>query len=633
MGTAGAMPTGCFDFEVETPRANKGPVIYAAAFGVNETNEQNAVAANRAFAEARRVKASRVVFARGVYRCFDGPGLQIEGLEDCVVDGDGATFVFRRVGPKQDDPSVLVDGYGNVEIKDCKRTEVRDFNIDWDWEHDPLAVWCTCVDAVENKEDNASFIDFELEKPHPKYPQPVVVQLLTPMTKDKKPCMENASIGMAFFSTSAGSMGAKMQWLSPTRMRVWPYVRSEDGYQAPYDNKRYGAAKNRTFVRLMKKKKMGEKFTLAHHYYGMNGVVLTSNRHFTLRNVEIWATCGMGVETRGAQKWWQLINVNIRSKPGENYPVTATADAHHIVQSQGFGKMIDCEVMMHRDDHINYHDRTQIAWTIGARELEVVNGRGIAYTHFKVGTRLRLRQHDFASIPNWAGRILSIDGERILLDRDLPKQTGLFFVLIDDEYATENFIFRNCRFHASPLSRGIVAGNNFTFEKCTFGPMNGAALSFQSCITYNVWCEGIGCTNVVVRGCRFDTVQAANNRVNGVNAIIFSGFKAPFTGYGLLSNIGGGNVDFMRAIKSEEASGKVVMPSADSVGDILIEGCTFVNPRGYLWYIQNGNGFWFRNNKVIWDNPNAPRPLHAGSIRVDTATNVHVPTDMLNRGK
>ena len=126
-------------------------------------------------------------------------------------------------------------------------------------------------------------------------------------------------------------------------------------------------------MRLVAQKEIGNVFAITHHYYGMNGVVLTSNRHFTLRNVDIWATWGLGVETRGAQKWWQLVNVNVRPKPGANYPVTSTADAHHVVQSQGYAKMIDCEATMHRDDHFNYHDRTQIAWTKGPRTVEVVN--------------------------------------------------------------------------------------------------------------------------------------------------------------------------------------------------------------------------------------------------------------------
>ena len=352
----------------------------------------------------------------------------------------------------------------------------------------------------------------------------------------------------------------------------------------------------------------------------MNGVVMKSNRHFTLRNVDIWATWGLGVETRGAQKWWQLVNVNVRPKPGANYPVSSTADAHHVVQSQGYAKMIDCEASMHRDDHFNYHDRTQIAWTKGPRTVEVVNSRGVAYTLFRAGSRLRLCQQDFAPVPDWTGRIVRIDGERITLDCDLPRQAGLFFVLIDAEYATENFLFRNCRFHGSSFSRGLVLGNNLTFENCTFGPMDGSPLRFQSCYTYNVWCEGIGCRNVVVRNCRFEDARDYYT-VGGVSSQIFTALRLPWKGDAPMRH----------------ATGKPVMPSGEAVGDILVEGCTFVNPRGYLWYIMNGSGFWFRDNTVVWDDPNAPRLPYAGRIRVDgDAADLHisgVPVDRMAAGE
>ena len=634
VGMLRAEPTGCPDFEVEAPRVTDGPVVRAADFGVSEANEHNAEAANRAFAEARRVKASKVVFAPGTYRCFDGPGLKIEGLADCVVDGGGATFVFRRTCPNQDDPSILVEGYGNVEIRDCVRTEVGNFNMDWDWAHDPLGFWCTCVGAEEGKDDDSSYLDFELEKPHPKYPAPVAIQLLTPMARDAKgvkgPRMSGNHVGSAYFSTSAGSMGSKMAWLSPTRVRVWPYVRPDYGYLAPYSLRRFTPQANRSLVRRFAKEEVGGLFAINHHYYGLNGVVMTSNRHFTLRNVEIWSTWGLGVETRGAQKWWQLVNVNVRPKPGENYPVTATADAHHVVQSQGWAKMIDCEVTMHRDDHFNYHDRTQIAWTKGPRTVEVVNNRGVAYTLFKEGTLIRLRQQDFSDA-NWKGRIVEIAGDRITFNRDLPKQTGLFFVLIDAEYATENFLFRSCRFHDSSFSRGLVLGNNLTFDGCTFGPMNGTALRFQSCYTYNVWCEGIGCTNVVVRNCRFENVLDRYT-VDGVNCQIFTALRLPWKERAPMRQVPIKNPEFAKAIADYEAAGVPVTPSGDAVGHILVEKCTFVNPPGYLWYVMNGSGFWFRNNEVRWDDPSCAKLPYAGRIRIDAAaTDVHVPAELLDR--
>ena len=626
--TAFAEPTGCPDFEVEAPRASGGPVLNAADFGVSEAFTRNAEAANRLFAEARRVQASRVVFPRGVYRCFDGAGLLIAGLTNCVVDCGGSTFVFRRTMPDQSAASEIFENCGNVEIRDCLRAEVRDLNVDWDWKNDPLGVWARCVDAVEKEADNESYLDFELEAPHPKYPDAVPVQLITAMEEDRSGPRLDRSYAI-WGGTTAGSMGMKSAWLSPTKIRVWPGVRPTCGCVPLSTEYRYGAGNNRSTVRRVRAQELGSLFAISHHYYGLNAVVMTSNRHFTLRNVEIWGVWGMGVQTCGAQKWWQLVNVNIRSKPGEKYPVTTTADAHHVVQSQGYAKMIGCTTEAHRDDHLNYHDRTTIAQARGPREVEVVNNRGVGYTLFRPGTLIRLRQQDFADT-GWTGRIVSIDGNFVRFDRDLPEQKGILFVLVDTEYATENFMFKNCRFSRGLVNRGLILGNNLTFDSCTFGPSSGDALRFQTCYTYTVWCEGVGCRNVVVRNCRFENLRCSF-RVAGQPCALFSGLRLPWKKSVPEPDVRITHPTLAKDVAAFEAKGVPPKPDASAIGDMLVEGCTFVNPRGYLWYIMNGDGYWFRDNKVVWDDPSAPRAPNAGRIRVDAdATNVHVPAELVD---
>ena len=356
---------------------------------------------------------------------------------------------------------------------------------------------------------------------------------------------------------------------------------------------------------------IGGTYTISHCYYGLNGFVLTSNRHFTLRNVDIWACRGLGVETRGAQKWWQLVNVNVRPKPGCRYPVTSTADAHHVVQSQGFGKMVGCEVTMNQDDHFNYHDRTQIAQTRGPRTVEVVNNRGVAYTLFRVGTLIALRHEDFSDA-GWTGRIVKIDGEHITFDRDLPPQKGMLFVLLDKGYATENFLFKDCWFHDSPWHRGIVQGNNVTIDGCRFGPMIGTPLKFISCYTYTCWCEGIGCSNVVVRNCRFE--NCLSSRYENNPQIIVSMQTPPEHWPQRHERIT--HAAFAREVEAMVAAGRTVKPCRDAVCDILVERNTFVNPPGLLLTSENASRVTFRDNGVEWREPVFRRLPCAGQVRI-----------------
>ena len=618
LGAAFAAPTGCPDFEVELPRQADGAIVKAADFGFSETNDDNIVAINAALAEAKRIGAARVELAPGTYRCFERTrgekGIAIEGFEDFTFDGKGATLVFRRDHEPLQTQDTLLEHGANVTIRGCRRTVVENFNMDWDWETDPLAAWCRCVGKHVDDKDDSSWADFELEAPHPKYPQQVPVQLMTPYPSDKSGSRMDVENGPRYLlGTSLGCIGSKSEWLSPTRLRVWPAVRPASGYCPPQQAGLSSSEKNLEYVQRIR---VGGTYTLSHCYYGLNGFVLDSNEHFTLRNVDLWSCRGFGVETRGAQKNWQLVNFNIRQKPGERRPVTTTADAHHFVKSRGYGKMIGCETEMSQDDYFNIHDRTQIAQKRSARMVEVVNSSGIGYTQFKEGSRIRLRHEDYSDA-GWTGNIVKIDGEFVTFDRDLPEQKGMLFVLIDDEYASENFLFKDCWFHDAPWARGLVQGNNVTFDGCVFGPMSGLPLKFMTCYSYNVWCEGIGCSNIVVRNCRFENCLADNSwHVLPGAPLITASMLLPPEYSRMEDSVPITNPGFARQVAANKAAGRKVKPSADAVCDILIEKNTFVNPRGLVLLTENASRVTFRDNKVESDGSAWEPFSFAGKIRL-----------------
>ena len=246
--------------------------------------------------------------------------------------------------------------------------------------------------------------------------------------------------------------------------------------------------------------------------------------------------------------------------------------------------------------------------------VEVVNSRGVGYTLFRPGTLVGIKNEDFSDT-GWTGRIEKIDGETIAFDRDLPEQKGLVYVLYDHAFATENFLVKDCRFHDSAGSRIVVQGNNITFDGCSFGPMRGTPLKFASCYSYNVWCEGIGCTNIVVRNCRFvDCVDknAPDRPATQIHAVL----SIPPDGYHPQKNVPIANDAFAAEVESDRASGRKVAPSPRGVADILVEGCTFVNPPGYVFYAKNGSGFTLRGNKVEWGEMKCEKLPFAGEVRL-----------------
>jgi len=282
-------------------------------------------------------------------------------------------------------------------------------------------------------------------------------------------------------------------------------------------------------------------------------------------------------------------------------------------------------VTMNQDDHFNYHDRTQIAQTRGPRSVEVVNNRGVAYTLFQVGTLIGLRQEDFSDT-GWTGRIEKIEGEIITFDRDLPPQKGMLFVLVDKKYATENFLFKDCLFHDSPWSRGIVQGNNVTLDGCRFGPMTGTPLKFISCYTYTCWCEGIGCSNVVVRNCRFE--NCLSNPGNPDSPQITVSMQTP-PRYWPMKHEAIENPAFAREVAATVSSGRMVDPTRNAVCDILVERNTFVNPPGLLMYVENSSRVTFRDNAVEWRDPISHKLPCAGKVRVKGGDDIQAPAGVL----
>ena len=156
-----------------------------------------------------------------------------------------------------------------------------------------------------------------------------------------------------------------------------------------------------------------------------------------------------------------------------------------------------------------------------------------------------------------------------------------------------------------------------TFDGCVFGPTSGQPLIFMSCYTYNVWCEGIGCRNVVVRNCRFENCLADNSWHNATDApLIKASFLIPPKYSRMEDSIPITNAAFAQEVAANKAAGREVAPSPDAVCDILIENNVFVNPRGLLFLGENASRVTIRDNRVEYDGGVWKKLPCAGQVRM-----------------
>lgn len=602
-------PMGYADFDVEQPRPHGGAAVMAADFGFSENNPDNAAAINKALAHCRSIGADRLELAPGTYRCHGPEGIAMDGLEDLVLDGKGALLVFFRKHSKDWDAAdggPVGDGV-NLFINRCRRVRVENLGMDWDWQRAPLGFLAKCAARHIDGRDNESYVDLELvgwEK-HPLHPNPVPVQTVQPMAADGLSGRLDGTGARCYFGQQPGHFGSRNEWLSPTRIRLWPFVPQPDRPQDPGAAKRFSPGQNRSACGAFDE---GGLYAISHRYYGMGGVYILSGECVTLRDFTIRSCFGTAVCIDGTQKFTHLDRFRLEAPFPR--PVTSTSDAIHVSRSGGFIKLTGCRISRHNDDALNFHDGTAIARAEGPRTLRAVNNGGTGSLSATPGDVIELRQEDY-SVTGWTGKIVKMSGGSIVFDRDLPRQTGLFFVLFNRKYATGDILVRDCEFSGAPWGRCVVAAPNVTFERCAFERMNGSPLRFQTSYTYNVWCEGTGCTNIVVRNCAFSNC-AARTLVNGKSAILYTGVRIPSSkGWPEKGIVPIRDARLNAEVEARLAQGPAadVKPACrDIVSGILVEDCAFLNPRSLVWYAENGDNLVFRRNAVEFDG-NAPYEL------------------------
>ena len=599
--------TGCPDIIVERPRGKKPVTVKAVDFGFSMSSTTNAAAIMRALDECRRRKANRLELAPGTYRCFDEPGIVVRDFSDFTFDGRGAVLVFRRAAEYRGQPqSELILDKGNLLVQRCVRTQVENFTMDWDWDGDPLAAFVRVVDRHEDESHpecsyvDLAFVDYER---YPKFPESVPVQKM--MAMDESRVRFRKGSGFSFGQTE-GHFGAKNEWVMPNVLRMWPGIPMEGRNQNPMTGFRYSANGNLQRVRQFETNGL---YRLQHYYYGKNAINLDSNAHLTVKDVAVWSCFGMGMVVDGSQHHWLVENFRVVPPTEAEFkaaypegrffhrPVSSVSDGHHVARSKGDGKYVNCRWSLNNDDSSNFHDRFTIAVRAADRVLDIVNRRGASYLRAEPGTTLELRYPNFAAVgmEGFRAKLLKVNGNRLYVDRDLPQQKGQCFLVWDRAYGTDRILMKDCVFEDTGF-RNIFSPSDLTLEGCTFRRTSGVPVRFIADYRSDLWCEGLGATNLVVRNCLFEDTCVLNPKDSCISTVCVTpaGWDVGTVDKGFVG------------------------------GNLLIEGCRFVNPGGYILDLGCGRNVLFRNNKVELGPRAKDNPDKAGKFNVSAAENVHI---------
>ena len=611
-----AVPTGCPAFTVDLPREHGGLTIDAAEFGVSEALEDNTAALQRAIDRCRAVGAEKLVMKKGVYRFFGTRSVVFSNLVDFTFDAQGSTLVFRRASAWRTDELIWQATFhpedANIFIRDCTRCRFMNYNMDWDWQTDPLATFArvTAVNPDDADATNSS-VDFELTDyaEHPLYPRPMPIQCVAAMkeTRDGFAPGTPSFPGVFYYDLCEGGYGRAMAWLAPNRIRLWPVrpptdpgTRTRASDTARHEKKPSDPTLGR---RKVAQYVVGRLYRIAHYYPGKSGIYMEGNRHLTLENANVYSCRGMAHVIDGPQHHTHFHHVHVVPPPGTKRPITATADACHVANSLGYLKLEDFRVTLNQDDPSNIHDRTSAGRRADARTIEITHERGNLYFGAKAGDEIEVRNPDFSPL-GFRARIVAVDGDRLTMDRDVPESMREGSILFDRSRGTDHVWWKDCVLEDF-WGRLTMMCSDLTFENCVFRGGTTCPLKVQAAFHPARWAEGAGATNHVYRGCTFEANQAYGVAPFGrIVSDIFVG-----------SNVR--TADYRADLTKRPWNG--------AVEGILFEKCRFVRPRGALAHLYSGSNLIFRDNEIVVgpadDSGHHP---YRGSIFIDFADGVHV---------
>jgi hypothetical protein len=162
----------------------------------------------------------------------------------------------------------------------------------------------------------------------------------------------------------------------------------------------------------------------------------------------------------------------------------------------------------------------------------------------------------------------------IVLDGDIPEPKGEGFLMFDLAYKAANLLVRDCYFHDNRARALLFSGKNLTVENCRFFHNSMGAISVNTGYAFNLWTEGRGASNVVIRNNIFDTINPSGEypaqKVPAIRTHVYRG---------------------------TDPSGKLT--SFPLFRDILIEGNTFKDCPGVAAYICASGNVIIRGNTIV----------------------------------
>jgi len=456
--------TGIDTFYIERPDPEALNSVNASQFGLSALNEDNFDAFQSALDYCKANPNTKLNIEKGVYYFRKDATLKLKGLENVLIEGDGAEFIFET--QKQ------------FSISGCDGLELHNLIIDWNWEEDRIA----SLVRVQNKKDKSFEIVFlELDDVDEN------IRISSFQQYD--------SVGY-----SAGNYGAYRCFVPDEVPGSIESVEKVD----------------RNVLRINFTSKFTTSFhnedvyILRHYIYG--GQVFSVNggsKNVTFDNIRIYGTAGMGYVIGDKSNHFQIINSYIGLRPGaeDKTRMSATVDGIHILNTDGYFRIDNCDFSFTGDDIINVHDDMLRVLTVNSStEVYGYLTGGFAEKGDRISIYNPLiNKIDFETTIETITR--KGDTATLKLKDEIPEEVGEGYLIYRSSSSTHNYAITNNYIHECRGRAALLNGSNALFENNRVYRTSPGCIEVTQGISERenkTWYEGIGSTGVVINNNIFE---------------------------------------------------------------------------------------------------------------------------------
>lgn len=442
-------------FYIARPNEKSCRSVNASDFGVSTAADDNYSAFCKAIEYCKANPNITLKVDGGKYYFRTDKSIMLDGLENVLIDADGAQFIFEN-------PNYF-------HIVNCDCIEIRGLDITWNFDVSRLASLVNIRNA--SKESHSFEIEFtELNEVSEDIPIMAFTkydpETLTPGTR--KDFKEN------YVYQFPGSIKA----VEKTEHNVLKIT--HDGSLDNYTD--------------------GEVYLLRHHVYGGNAFNVYNTSNITFSGIKLYAVAGMGWLIENRSEHFQLLGCVIGLDPEhDDNRISTTADGVHIANTNGKFRISGCDFSFMGDDDVNVHDNiATVTDKLDEKTVEIYTNAN----NFAAGDTAIFSSKGFDRL-GFSAEVTSVEGKKLTFDKELPDYIVKDCIVSNGSIDSGNYVISGNYFHENRARGLLLQSNNGLCENNRFYKIMANPIKVIMDISSGLWLEGTGVNGLVIRNNSF----------------------------------------------------------------------------------------------------------------------------------